>query len=121
MERSNRGLSLLYGNQCGALPFSIRDAATVFGIIDQNPEKVADEMHRCFGCQTVAITLGEGGALACSNGALSHQSAYDARIVDRIGRGDCFAAGFLYGYLLEDIPAALKYGNAMAALNQTTR
>ena len=100
---------------------SIRDAATVFGMNSEDPEKVADEKTRLFGCRTVVITLGERGALACSNGIMEHQGAYAAEIADRIGRGDCFSAGFLYGYLQQDIPAALKYGNAMAALNQTTR
>jgi 2-dehydro-3-deoxygluconokinase len=41
--------------------------------------------------------------------------------VDRIGRGDSFSAGFLYGYMAHDAPTGLKYGNAMAALNQTIR
>ncbi len=100
---------------------SIRDAATVFGMNPEDPEKLAVDMQRAFGCTTVVITLGEGGALACRNGIIAHQSAYAANIVDRIGRGDCFSAGFLYGYLQEDVPAALQYGNAMAALNQTTR
>jgi len=100
---------------------SIRDAATVFGMNSENPEKVAAEMQHTFGCPTVVITLGDGGALARSNGTVEYQGAYAADIVDRIGRGDCFSAGFLYGFLREDVPAALKYGNAMAALNQTTR
>ena len=100
---------------------SLRDAVTVFGISDQDPEKVADDLRRSFGCRTVVITLGEAGAMACSDGIVAHQRAYSVNIVDRIGRGDCFSAGFLYGYLMEDIPAALRYGNAMAALNQTTR
>ncbi len=100
---------------------SIRDAVTVFKLNPADPEKLAVEMQRSYGCKTVVITMGEEGALACSKGIIEHQPAYRAKIVDRIGRGDCFSAGFLYGYLMEDIPAALKYGNAMAALNQTTR
>ncbi|HUY00463.1 MAG TPA: sugar kinase [Candidatus Deferrimicrobium sp.] len=37
-------------------------------------------------------------------------------LVDRIGAGDAFDAGFLYGYLLGDIEKAIKYGEAMSAL-----
>ena len=100
---------------------SIRDAVTVFGINLEDSEKAAVDLQRSFGCKTVVLTLGDEGALAFSNGETVYQRAYEAKLVDRIGRGDCFSAGFLYGYLKEDIPAALKYGNAMAALNQTTR
>ena len=43
-------------------------------------------------------------------------------VVDRIGSGDCYVAGALYGLLCEDgsIKKALEYGNAAAALKATT-
>jgi 2-dehydro-3-deoxygluconokinase len=37
-------------------------------------------------------------------------------LVDRIGAGDAFDAGFIYGYFLGDIEKAIKYGEAMSAL-----
>ena len=43
------------------------------------------------------------------------------RAVDRIGRGDAFAAGFLHGYLAQGPAEGLRYGAAMAALKQTYR
>lgn len=41
-------------------------------------------------------------------------------VVDRIGSGDAYVAGALYGLLKHgDIDSAVKYGNAMAALKNT--
>lgn len=98
---------------------SLNDAATVFGFSQPDVEQVAQGLQRQFGCQTVVLTLAEQGALALAGKNICHHSAYKAGTVDRIGRGDSFSAGFLYGYLNDDVHAGLKYGNAMAALNQT--
>ena len=41
-------------------------------------------------------------------------------VVDRIGSGDAYVAGALYGLLrFGDIESAARYGNAMAALKNT--
>ncbi len=49
------------------------------------------------------------------------EAAYEnIDVVDRIGSGDAYVAGALYGLLKPgDIESALKYGNAMAALKNT--
>lgn len=39
--------------------------------------------------------------------------------MDRVGAGDFFTAGFLYGYLTGDVEKGLKYGNALAALKHS--
>ncbi len=45
----------------------------------------------------------------------------DLEIYDRVGGGDSFAAGFIYGLMTgEDPPTALRYGAAHAALTMTT-
>jgi 2-dehydro-3-deoxygluconokinase len=46
------------------------------------------------------------------------QAAFPAAAVSRLGRGDAFTAGFLYRWLADasDLPMALRYGAAMAAL-----
>jgi 2-dehydro-3-deoxygluconokinase len=50
-----------------------------------------------------------------------HQSPhFDVRLVDRIGGGDSFAAGLIYGLLSGRAPdAALRFGVAASALKQT--
>jgi 2-dehydro-3-deoxygluconokinase len=98
---------------------SLNDAATVFGYRSPDAEKVAQGLLNQFQNRIVVLTLAERGALAYDGKNSWYQDANQAHIVDRIGRGDSFSAGFLYGYLTDGIQAGLKYGNAMAALNQT--
>jgi 2-dehydro-3-deoxygluconokinase len=89
-------------------------------------ERVALE----FGVQQVAITLRE--SLSASDNAWSavlfeagtrafHQSQrYTVRLVDRIGGGDSFAAGLIYGVLNGRNPeSSLRFAVAASALKQT--
>ena len=97
-----------------------RDAAIVFGE-HGDPEKVARALRSRFRCAVLVLTRGAMGALAVDQAGPHSQRAYPTEIVDRIGRGDAFAAGFLYGYLARGTADGLRYGAAMAALKQTYR
>ena len=50
-----------------------------------------------------------------------YEEAYkNIEVIDRIGSGDAYVAGVLYGILQENnAEIALKYGNASAALKNT--
>ncbi len=98
-----------------------RDARTVFGANPQegDPGTAAASLRQRFRCGVLVLTLGASGALALDASGTAHQPAYPAEVVDRIGRGDAFAAGFLYGYLRQGSVDGLRYGAAMAALKQT--
>jgi sugar/nucleoside kinase (ribokinase family) len=50
-------------------------------------------------CGTVVVKLGAQGALACRNGETRRSPALNMQVVDTIGAGDTFDAGFLYGHL----------------------
>jgi 2-dehydro-3-deoxygluconokinase len=88
--------------------------------------RVSDE----FGPRLVAITLRESTS-ASDNGwsavlwdahasRFHHSQRYDVRIVDRIGAGDSFAAGLIYGVLSGKSPdSALRFAVAASALKQT--
>ena len=39
--------------------------------------------------------------------------------IDRVGAGDAFDAGLLWGFLQDDLPKGLRYGMAMAAIKHT--
>jgi 2-dehydro-3-deoxygluconokinase len=98
---------------------SLNDAATVFGYKSTDAGEIANGLLHQFRNRLVVLTLADKGALAYDGRNFGYQDAYQAANVDRIGRGDSFCAGFLYGYLTDSVQAGLKYGNAMAALNQT--
>ena len=47
----------------------------------------------------VAIKLGADGALACNGEEVTHSDSISVNVVDTVGAGDTFDAGFIYGYL----------------------
>jgi sugar/nucleoside kinase (ribokinase family) len=47
----------------------------------------------------VAVKLGADGALACQNDSITRASSIPVKVVDTVGAGDTFDAGFIYGYL----------------------
>ena len=47
----------------------------------------------------VAIKLGADGALACRQNIVVKSSSISVNVVDTVGAGDTFDAGFMYGYL----------------------
>ena len=83
-----------------------------------------------FGPTIVAITLREShsasdngwsAVLWDGRGARVPQSQrYDVRLVDRIGGGDSFAGGLIYGLITGRTPeASLRFAVAASALKQT--
>ncbi len=105
------------------LYFPLRDALQLFDLAADTPaEAVTAHIATQFPQAHIVLTLGASGA-ACQNrtGAYHHQTAYPvATQIGRIGGGDAFTAGFLYGYLTyDDLPTALQWGNAAAAMKYT--
>jgi len=103
------------------------DTGIVFGIREDSYQKVAESLARVFGIKAVAITLREDlsvwknnwTAIAYADGKIYADRIYTVEIVDRVGAGDSFTAGFIYGYLTGDAEKGVKYGNALAALKHT--
>ena len=50
------------------------------------------------------LTAGEKGCFVLSDDISIYQPSFATEAVDRIGAGDAFVAGFLYGYLGEKKP-----------------
>jgi 2-dehydro-3-deoxygluconokinase len=96
----------------------------------QGFREAAERVTRDFGPQQVAITLRESLS-ASDNGwsavlwdatsATLHESQrYTVRLVDRIGGGDSFAGGLIYGFVTgRDPQDALRFAVAASALKQT--
>lgn len=66
--------------------------------------------------KTVVVTFGNEGAMLWDGKAWRHEPALPTQIIDRLGAGDALAAGVMYGWLLGDLAAGLRYGVTLAAL-----
>jgi len=116
------------------------DASDVFGIRAEGTdvssgkishagyEQVAKTLTDKFGFRQVAITLRESvsandnnwAAMLYSNGGSYFSKKYAVHIVDRVGGGDSFAAGLIYGTLNKMSPqASLEFAVAASCLKHS--
>jgi 2-dehydro-3-deoxygluconokinase len=104
------------------------DTRTILGIEAENDEALAKLLLDKYPIETVAVSYREGGSVwQClfSAIAVNRERTYTTRtfnieIVDQVGRGDSFAAGFLYGVLgKNNVQTGLDYGVAFAALKHS--
>lgn len=63
----------------------------------------------------IVLTLGKDGAIAYKNGVYSESTCGDVAVVDTVGAGDSFSAGFLFSLLSgADVGAAAKFAAKIA-------
>lgn len=94
----------------------LNEAGELFGL-DGSPEEIIRRIKKEFNCCNVVLSLGGDGSLVLNNQQeLYRGKVYNVVIENRLGVGDSFIAGFLYGYLTKGIEKALDYAAAMAAL-----
>ena len=93
-------------------------------------EAAARQISDEFGCSQIAITLRESVSASDNGwsavlfekatGAFHRSQHYDVRLVDRIGGGDSFAGGLIFGLVTGRSPeASLRFAVAASALKQT--
>ena len=103
------------------------DMWRVFKVKGTDYDQVARKLVEQLGFKSVAITLREDisvlrnrwTAIAWDGSTLHRDKTYDVEIVDRVGAGDAFTAGYIYGVLMDDLALGVRVGNAMAALKHT--
>lgn len=116
------------------------DAEKVFGISAEQTditkgeinhsayEEVAKQLIERFGVKIVASTLRESysasdngwSAMLYEDGKSYLSKKYDVRIVDRVGGGDSFASGLIYGLVTKmENQNALEFAVAASALKHT--
>ncbi len=98
--------------------FLNRRGAAKFG----NTSKADDAAHRiaALGAKMVCVTLGEEGSIVATVNKTIHTPAIPVEAVDTTGAGDCFAAGFIHGYLANwPLSYTCGFANAVAAINIT--
>ncbi len=87
--------------------------------IPLEPERILEHLFDPCGAEAVIMTCGAEGSVAFDGDRFFTACGYDVQAVNRLGAGDAFAAGLLYGYLMSDLQVGLNYGTAMAALKLT--
>jgi 2-dehydro-3-deoxygluconokinase len=104
------------------------DTRRVFGVEGTDYRDVARRLAERYSIPTVTITVrgdtsvlrNDWTSIAYSRGQVFDDRTYEIELVDRIGGGDAYAAGFIYGLLTGDTADAVRFGNAFSALKQTT-
>ena len=94
------------------------DARDVFGL-EGEAEELARGLQKQLDCPAAAVTIGPQGAVLAQGDTLARRPAIPVQAVDRIGAGDAFTAGLLWGWLDGDLEAGLERGIAMASLKMT--
>lgn len=92
-------------------------------------KQIFHEMKEKFGFKYIATSLRESrsaddngwSALAFDGKEFYHSKEYNIHIIDRVGGGDSFSAGFIHGLIKYsgDIKPALEYAVAASALKHT--
>ncbi|ELY53839.1 bifunctional 2-dehydro-3-deoxygluconokinase/2-dehydro-3-deoxygalactonokinase [Natronolimnohabitans innermongolicus] len=101
------------------LVIAARDARTVLGI-EGDPRQLAHRLGSQFDFTTVVVTRGSEGAVGWHDSVVHEQGAYETDTVSPVGTGDAFTGAFLARRLDgDDVPTALEYAAAMAALKRT--
>ena len=115
------------------------DTRVVFGVSAEGTDKsfekvevkgykeVAKTLLEKFHFKVVAITLRRTisvwhngwSAIAYDGKNFYDDIEREVEIVDRIGGGDSFSAGLIYGYLKNDLDYGVRFGNAFSALKHS--
>ena len=97
------------------------DAAAVFKLVG-SPGDVLNGLRALAPGAIIALTLGEAGSALLTDGAvvLRPSRLYTVSVVDRVGAGDAYAAGFLWATLTgRTVQQAVDAATALAALKCT--
>jgi 2-dehydro-3-deoxygluconokinase len=102
------------------------DARTVLGI-DAADTEIAARVRQRYGIPVVATplrdqqsaTIGRRYSVVATEGRVWQSEGCSFEVVDPIGSGDAYDAGFLYGYLQGDIERAMRCADALSALKHT--
>ena len=104
------------------------DTRTILGIEADDDLALAEMLLAKYPIQMVAVSYREGdtvwqcrfSAIAATREKTYATRTYQIEIVDQVGRGDSFAAGFLYGVIgKNDLQRGLDWGVAFAALKHS--
>ena len=92
------------------------------GLFEFETKALAQEVINEYNLDIVLVTKSKSGASAITrDGGYFEDPGYKIDLVDTVGSGSAFSAGFLHIYLKsKDVGTALKFGNAAGAVVATT-
>jgi fructokinase len=95
-----------------------REVARLYGLDPDPLDGFALRILRETDLRCAVVTLGDRGALAASRSVeIVYAPAFKVELVDALGSGDAFAAGFTRGLLSGwPLERSVQYGNALGAL-----
>ncbi len=102
--------SLIITTEADALLLCDRDCAR---------EKALKTIYDVYHPEAVVMTCGGDGSMAYDGQQIMAVGTWALEVVNRLGAGDAFDAGLLYGIITADLRTGLAYGNAMAVLKMT--
>ncbi len=99
------------------------EIAGMFDITGSNALQLSEYVIEKWSLRYCVVTLGEKGVFALSeNGEKVYVPGYKVELVDSIGAGDAFTAGFAYCILREQsLAEACEFGNVLGAIVATTK
>jgi len=104
---------------------AVRDVAPLIDVLICTQEDARDlfdvDGAPELGVETTVITRGADGAAASRAGMAVERRGYSVATVDRVGAGDAFVAGLIWGLLDGSLELGLERGLAMSALKMTLR
>jgi 2-dehydro-3-deoxygluconokinase len=132
MTRLCRNVDVCIGNEEDAdttLGFKAEGTDVTKGELNvEGYKSIFRQMKEKFGFKYIASTLRESqsasdngwSALVYDGSEFYHTRHYEVRIIDRVGSGDSFASGFIYGIVSGmPMPEAAEFAAAASALKHT--
>ncbi len=101
----------------------VKTVSELLGLGAPNPKEMARIVMDKFGIKTVLVTLGEDGVYAVdASGHEVSERGVSVTVVDTIGSGDSFSAGFVFKYLQgATLSESCRFGNLMGAMNASRK
>jgi len=99
----------------------VRLLVPLLGMTSNCPVTFCEQVMELYPIQHCLVTFGENGALVVSqSGEKIYEPGYRVKLVDSLGSGDAFTAGFVHKYLrAATVTDACHFGNVLGAIVAT--
>lgn len=101
----------------------VRTVSELLSLGSTTPREMAQVVMQKYGIRTVLVTLGEDGVYAAdASGQEISEPGMSVTVVDTIGSGDSFSAGFVFKHLQgASLSECCRFGNILGALNASRK